>query len=436
MDETRLIYISVELTAALLGALYSSVLFFSTNNEAGNGRTMMRLCVCNTVLLIFDALAWYLRGTGTATGWWLVRIANFIVFECNYIMLILFTEYISNLTESNGAWKKLAITFGIIGMTVIGISQFTGWIYYFDAQNFYHRTSLYWLTSVIGLAILLVNMMHIINNRSRMSKSMFNICVVYFLLPLVAILIQTRVYGFSLSNIASAISVTLLSVVTAAERTRISRENFERLHRQNVELHDLQNRMIISQVQPHFLFNSLNAIYYLIEKDPRQAKKAVDQFSTYLRSNVSALGDTKMIPFDKEVEHIKSYLNLEQMRFGEELNVVWHIRAVNFELPPMSIQPLVENAVNHGIKKNENGGTVTISSYEEKNSYVITVQDDGVGFNPNDPLTNPSAHVGLRSVKERIQYMCQGTVEVQSSPGNGALITVRIPKKQNVKTDE
>lgn len=414
MFDLRPIYISVELTTAVLWTLYSSVLLLS-NDDGENSQTVIKMLMCNTVLLLSDAVAWYLRGADTYLSWWLVRISNFILFECNYAMLILFTDFIDHLTESHGTWKKAAIGIGILGVILIVILQFANLIYFFDAENFYHRTSLYWLTSVIGLKILLIDIRQIVEKRSSLSRSMFNMCLIYAFLPLAALLIQTLIYGFSLSNAASAIAATLLAVVAEANYARKNRENYECLHKQDIELHDLQNRMIISQVQPHFLFKSLNAIYCLIQKDLKQAKTAVDRFLTYLRVNVLAPGDTRMVPFSKEFEIIGSYLNPEHMRFGDEMKVMQYYKAVDFEVLPMIIQPLVENAANHGIKKRENGGTAKITSSETKHEYLIAVKDDGVGFNPDDPPINESNHVGMCRVKERIRYMCKGTADVISS---------------------
>lgn len=199
----------------------------------------------------------------------------------------------------------------------------------------------------------------------------------------------------------------------------------------NGKLQESRILLMISQIQPHFLYNMLNTIYHLCDKDVELAKKAVDDFSTYLRNNIDSLSTTELISFDTELEHIKTYIELEKVRFGEELEVVYDIKTTGFYLPILSIQPLVENAIKHGVSKKRGGGKVTLSSYEDDENYIITIKDTGVGYDTlNTELDDSKSHIGLENVKDRLESRVEGKLVMESEIGVGTTATVYIPKKE------
>ena len=196
------------------------------------------------------------------------------------------------------------------------------------------------------------------------------------------------------------------------------------------ELHMANTAIMISQIQPHFLYNVLNTIYHLCDKDVELAKKAVDDFSTYLRNNIESLSTTELISFDNELRNIKTYLELEKIRFGEELEVVFDINTSDFYLPILSIQPIVENAVKHGVSKKRGGGTITISSYDAAENYIISITDTGVGFDVNQTSDDGKNHIGIQNVRDRLQSRVDGKLIIESDRGVGTKVTVYIPKKE------
>jgi sensor histidine kinase YesM len=198
----------------------------------------------------------------------------------------------------------------------------------------------------------------------------------------------------------------------------------------NSKLQESRVLLMISQIQPHFLYNILNTIYHLCDKDIELAKKAVDEFSTYLRNNINSLSTTELISFDTELEHIKTYINLEKIRFGVELNVVYDIKTSDFYLPILSIQPLVENAIKHGVSKRRGGGKVTISSYEDDLYYIISIIDTGVGYDLNQITSDGKSHIGIKNVKDRLESRVDGKLILESEIGVGTKAIVYIPKKE------
>lgn len=184
---------------------------------------------------------------------------------------------------------------------------------------------------------------------------------------------------------------------------------------------------LISQIQPHFIYNTLGTIEQLCITEPEAASKLVRNFSLYLRGNFSELDNVKPIRFSKEMDHVKHYTDIEQVRFPD-MTIQYDLRSVEFLLPALSVQPLVENAIKHGLMGLEKGGIVTISAYETDNDYVVEVTDDGVGFDM-DLGYDETKHVGIKNIRERIEAMCDGTLTIQSKIGSGTKATIKIPKE-------
>lgn len=201
------------------------------------------------------------------------------------------------------------------------------------------------------------------------------------------------------------------------------------------ELTAANTAVMISQIQPHFLYNALNTIKYLIKRDPKAAEAAVISFSKYLRGNMESITQKAPIPFSEELEHTKNYCNIEILRFGDKINIVYNTDFSDFLVPSLTIQPLVENAIKHGVTKKAEGGTVTVSTFNHKDCVSVVIEDDGVGFDPKNPDYAPNdnhAHVGIQNVKNRLKLMVNADVEIESQIGIGTKVTIIIPKGENV----
>ena len=146
--------------------------------------------------------------------------------------------------------------------------------------------------------------------------------------------------------------------------------------------------------------------------------------------NMDSLRQTAPVPFATELEHLKKYLYIEQLRFADKLNIEYDIQDVDFEIPLLSIQPLVENAVKHGVGMKEEGGTVKISTRETDTAHLVIIEDDGVGFDPNEKKNDGRSHIGMENTKKRLRDMCGGEVIITSEIGKGTVAKVIIPKKE------
>lgn len=194
------------------------------------------------------------------------------------------------------------------------------------------------------------------------------------------------------------------------------------------ELMQSRINIMVSQIQPHFMYNALSTIRALVSKNPEEARKAIDFFTKYLRSNMDSLSQKKCIPFKKEMEHVESYLYIEKLRFGDMLNIIYDIKSDDFEIPCMTVQTLAENAVKHGLLARENGGTLKIRSRETANCYEVQIEDDGVGFDTSRDLDDSRSHVGIENSRKRLAAMCGGTLSIGSKIDVGTVITITIPK--------
>lgn len=222
------------------------------------------------------------------------------------------------------------------------------------------------------------------------------------------------------------IVIQLVNLIMAVKKNYDEQLNYEKVQS---ELLKSRVTIMISQIQPHFLYNSLTSIAQLCEKDPKRAKTATIDFANYLRGNMNSIKDEHPVPFETELSHLKTYLSLEKMRFGDDLNIVYDIGVTDFTIPSLTVQPLVENTVKHGVGMKEDGGTVTISTKEYDDHYEVVVSDDGVGFDTTKPNPDTSrTHLGIENIKERISTMCNGDVTIESEAGKGTVSTIKIFK--------
>ena len=219
--------------------------------------------------------------------------------------------------------------------------------------------------------------------------------------------------------------------INAAEKAKELESQRSRLEAEKniveAELKESRVAIMLSQIQPHFIYNTLGTIERMCLKDPQKANELVRNFSLYLRGNFSELNSVTPIRFTEELKHVEYYANIEKVRFPD-MNIEYEVEATDFVLPALSIQPLVENAIKHGLMRLETGGTVVIRSYETTTHFCVEVKDDGVGFDVSLPI-DEKKHVGLRNIRGRLKAMVDGDLILESKPGAGTKAVIMIPKE-------
>ena len=196
----------------------------------------------------------------------------------------------------------------------------------------------------------------------------------------------------------------------------------------NAELAESRISTMISQIRPHFIYNTLGSIEQLCKLDPQKASELVHNFAKYLRGNFRELDNHKPILMSQEMEHVRHYVSIENVRFPD-MTFTFEMNSENFLIPALTVQPIVENAIKHGLMKLPSGGTIHVVSYETDTDYCISVEDDGVGFDIG-VLIDERAHVGLRNIRERLKVMVNGKLEIESTVGVGTKVLVTIPKEE------
>ena len=195
----------------------------------------------------------------------------------------------------------------------------------------------------------------------------------------------------------------------------------------NAELTESRISTMMSQIRPHFIYNTLGSIEQLCIIDPSKAGELVHNFAKYLRGNFGELDNPKPILMSQEMEHVRHYISIENVRFPD-MTFSFKMNSDDFHIPALTIQPIVENAIKHGLMKLSKGGTIRVVSYETESHYCVSVEDDGAGFD-TDVLLDERKHVGIRNIRGRLKAMVNGTLEIESRVGIGTTVLIKIPKE-------
>ena len=195
----------------------------------------------------------------------------------------------------------------------------------------------------------------------------------------------------------------------------------------NAQLTESRVSTMMSQIRPHFIYNTLGSIEQLCNVDPPKAGELVHNFAKYLRGNFRELDNPKPILMSQEMEHVHHYVSIENVRFPD-MTFSFEMNSEDFHIPALTVQPIVENAIKHGLMKLQKGGTIRVVSYETDTHYCVTVEDDGAGFDTG-VLLDERKHVGIRNIRGRLKAMVNGTLEIESTEGVGTKVLITIPKE-------
>ena len=392
-------------------------------------RSVSLMFAFNLVGNLSDAVASLSRGQLSAAGWYGTHMGNALSYAALFLLEGAFTSYLCARLEDENSLEWWGST--VWAVCAIGIAlTLAGLFYVIDpATNILHRTQYFWISHAIGIVAQLGNFIVLLIMRRSVSRQTFVIMTFYVMLPVVAMVAQLFVFGISLMHFADTVCLMILFVDLQAFLAQSMGHQQEVLAEQERQLADSRVQIMVSQIQPHFLYNTLDAIYYLCGKDAERAREAISRFSDYLRINLQSLRATAPVPISTELEHVENYLKLEQMSSDDTINFVLDVETTNFKLPALSLQPLVENAVKHGVTKQPDGGTITLRTRETPTSYQVIVEDDGVGFDLTAELDSSRPHVGMQNVRQRLESMCGGTLEVTSEVGVGTKAIVTIPRE-------
>lgn len=417
--------------------------------------------VTSAILLLNDAFAWGYRGVPGTIALWELRISNFMVFACSDMILLLFHGYLccylfpksrvrlrlfkekdeqTTEQQKDPVIRIRAVEVIVsVALLLVVISQFTHLYYYIDEANIYHRNSGHILSMILPMTGMLLDLSLLIQYRKRVNRNIFRAMLSYIILPWMAAVIQTFCYGISLINITISVSMVLLFLQTTMEQGMVAARREQKLAQQEKilaqqkidlmqtekELTESRITAMMSQIRNHFIFNTLGMISGYCKIDPVKADEALTRFSRYLRRNMKYLEETDMIPFMTEIKQIEDYVALEQLRFENVFEFGEEFEVRDFNIPPLTVQPLVENAIKHGFTMAGCQGTVSVVTRQEAEDIIIEVIDDGAGFD-TEKLSYENS-IGLRNVRYRLKHMADARLKIESTPGVGTKAMILIP---------
>ena len=364
-------------------------------------------------------------------------VSNTIVLGVAMILYMLFLSMgiVYFLNDS----KKL----GAVAVICLGVADAMLFVIPVITDLFFYDT---WFCWAVGQLIVNLILIVCLVKECFCKKGKNNWLYIGAILPLIAFGVDLAMTGLGIWKggvvskyvFVALFAVTMVVVLRVIPRNINAAEKAKELELQRSRLEAEKNiveaqlkesrvAIMLSQIQPHFIYNTLGTIERMCLKDPRKANELVRNFSLYLRGNFSELDSVTPIRFAEELKHVEYYVNIEKVRFPD-MSIEYDVETTEFVLPALSVQPLVENAIKHGLMRLETGGTVMIRSYETPTHFCVEVKDDGVGFDPTMPI-DEKKHVGLRNIRGRLKAMVDGDLILESKPGVGTKAVIMIPKE-------
>ena len=378
--------------------------------------SLMLLCsVCCFLALVF----WYDSSMAVAS-----RIIYF--FEDMFLMTPVFMPTIFILHYS-GEKIKNSILFWLV-TAVLGVffvinilAQFTDVFYVVTPDNQFFRGP-FWAFLVFPLAVCMVlNTTGLFYRIKKLPRKYFVAHLIYLLYMTTTMLLHMFFYV----EVPVVIGISLFALVSFA---MILTDNMENNMKKEHQIAHQRAEIMVLQMRPHFIFNTMMGIYYLCDQDAEKAKQVTLDFTSYLRKNFAAIASEEPVPFSDELEHTRAYLAVEQAQFEDTLFVNFDTPYRTFRIPPLTLQPIVENAVKHGMSSSSDPIHISVITRQTDKTVEIIVEDDGVGFDPARNSDDNDPHIALNNIKERLEMMCKGTLKISPRDGGGTSVKITIPQ--------
>ncbi|MBQ3286043.1 MAG: histidine kinase [Ruminococcus sp.] len=322
--------------------------------------------------------------------------------------------------KSSLLFKAVAALLAVYYIMFI-VGQFADAVYCVTPDNQYIRGPLFalWLSPLV--VIMILNIAGVIKRRQKLSKRYFIGLLVYMIPMTVSLLFHM----FLEAEIYVVLCMALFAFVMFG---LILADNMERFMQQQREIANQRAELMVLQMRPHFISNTMMGIYYLCDQDPQKAKQVTLDFTTYLRKNFTAIASEDTVPFTAELEHTRAYLAVEQAQFEDDLIVNFDTPHTMFRVPPLTLQPIVENAVKHGMSTTKEPLHISVVTRKTDNAIEIIVEDNGAGYAPAD---DNEPHIALSNIRRRLDMMCKGKLEITPREGGGTSVKVTIPDQAN-----
>lgn len=372
--------------------------------------------VLYTISLVYDPASHYVLST-TA-----LAISYFTVYTVYYLYVLYITEQINQ--HDREQIVSRSITYISLILFVLGAVFWAFSLFAKSTEGMLHAVLSLGSTFAVGnagsLILIAISLVLIIRHYNALGVKQAALLASMPLLMLAITYLEPLAKGIEIRYPA-----IMLEIIVIYSQHYLDIENREK-RAENDEIR-LRLNVATDRMKPHYLYNVLTAIYYLCETDPAKAQYAIGLFAEYMRTTLETMENRELVAFSRELTEIEQYLSLEKIRFGDRLNIEVDVECDDFMVPPLSIQPLVENAVKHGISPKEEGGTVRVMTRRISGGGAqIVVSDDGVGFDTEKLKELDKSHEGLANVRERIRLEIGGDMTISSEPGKGTTAIVTI----------
>lgn len=413
-NEMSLLNVSLLVFSALVTLFLLIGAITDMNRKSRFMSSFIILLISNILMQLGEAGIWFFAG----------ELENIVLLNISAMMSMVFSyvlisAYAHCLTEFVCERKKVSFVPNYIILAICSIyillsviSLFNGMFFSFDENGCFVNGPKYGLVRAFDLIVIIIGIFWVMCYRKILTLREISFLISFNVLPLLSMTLQ-RFWEPTPQYMAVTLSLIVIYVLFHGEITR--------------QLADSRISIMLSQIQPHFMHNMLTTIMYMCRTEPEEAEKTVGQFADYLRANMDSLTLKQCIQFETELKHVKTYWSLEEKRFGDKIRAVYDIQENSFMLPSLTIQPIVENAVKHGMRKGKQL-TVTIRTYSDVNNYYVEINDDGRGFDVNAFENDGKSHIGIKNVQQRLKMMCGGELVVNSVPDQGTDAVIKIPK--------
>lgn len=427
-----MLQISLEIWGGVVCLISAFIIIFTGAGKRGRSTCLIAAEFLLALILFSDSIYWMNTGADSLISHYAVRVCTFLTQAGMYVFMVTLVHYFFAMLEEYGVFIpsfpyrccSLVMWLNMAGLVV---SQFVPFYYSFAADN----TLVWERAGFLVYASLLVCALFIIIYFARHFRHLERydrVCAcIYILIPVVAMVCAVVDDGFFVVNVAWA--PTLLIMLVSYELqlgkaiTRQAMDEAE-LAEQNRKM---ERAMLLSQIKPQFIYSTLNNIKYMCKQD-KEAAEALDHFAKYLRGSIDMVDKNTPIPLYQELDTVEHFVYISKLKFHDELRVHYDIRVEHMMLPALSIQSLVEMAINMGITSSKYGSLLTIKIYQEDDNYFVSVFSDEGGFDYDDPMYEKRDNRDIESLRERVQAMCGGSLEVYKSQEEGFNALMIIPK--------
>lgn len=413
-----------------MAAFMAFLLFFDwERNKVGTSSWFFRgLIIYHMGELLFDTIMGIMRVT---------RLGNLFLFKtfwslsflCSVAVVCFYSFYLhSFVQESTEGKREYPYRFAIIIVAIAVLFWFSGYFsdYLFTMYDdfTYSYGPLYPL--IYAILILIPDLSLVLRKRTVIEKRLLRYFFFYLFIPILAMTMDF-IHGLDYFFQVGVTLSIIFMYVGVKQRLRLTAyEQLEVVQAKKAELKETEQKVMMGNIQPMFIQSILISIADMAPKNPKKAEETTSTFATYLRMNLNNMGKNEPVPFEEELRHAGLFLDLESNVWPGRIKVEHDEEAFDFFLPVLTLQPLVENALLHGILP-KGGGTIRLWSREEEKCFVVGVDDDGIGFDATLP-----GGVGLSNTRSRIDKFCKGEVVVTSEVGKGTSVVLRIPKHENL----